>query len=50
MIDRTDTADIVDATVVAMAIAKQAQVVTSDQGDVFRAANVAEGHLVIIEA
>ena len=44
------TVDIVDATVVTMAIAKKAQVVTSDRDDVSRLANAARARLVIVEA
>ena len=43
------TVDIVNATVITMAIAKQAQVVTSDRDDVSRLANAAGARLVIIE-
>ncbi len=50
LLGRSGTADIVDATVVTMAIAKQAQVVTSDGGDVSRLANAVGARLVIIEA
>ncbi len=44
------TADIVDATVVTLAIAKQAQVVTSDRDDVSRLASAARARLVIVKA
>ncbi len=47
---RSGTADIVVATVVTMAIAKRAQIVTSDRDDVSRLANAAGARLVIIEA
>jgi predicted nucleic acid-binding protein len=50
LLGRSDTADIVDATVVTMAIAQRAQIVTSDRGDVSRIANAAGARLVIIEA
>lgn len=50
LLGRSGTADIVDATVVTMAIATQAQIVTSDRGDVSRLANAAGARLVIIEA
>jgi predicted nucleic acid-binding protein len=50
LLGRSGTADIVDATVVTMAIAKQAQIVTSDRDDISRLANAAGGRLVIIEA
>jgi len=44
------TTDIVDATVVTMAIAQQAQVVTSDGDDISRLVNAAGARLVIVEA
>lgn len=44
------TTDIVDATVVTMAIAPQAQVVTSDRDDISRLVNAAGARLVITEA
>jgi predicted nucleic acid-binding protein len=50
LLGRSDTADIVDATVVTMAIAQRAQIVTSDRSDVSRIANAAGARLVIIEA
>ena len=49
LLGRSGTADIVDATVVTMAIAEQAQIVTSDRDDVSRLANAAGARLVIIE-
>lgn len=49
LLDRSGTADIVDATVVTMAIAQQAQIVTSDRDDVSRLANAAGARLVITE-
>ena len=49
LLGRSGTADIVDATVVTMAIVTQAQIVTSDRDDVSRLANAAGGRLVIIE-
>jgi predicted nucleic acid-binding protein len=50
LLGRSGTADIVDATVATMAIAKQAQVVTSDRGHISRLASAAGASLVIIEA
>ena len=50
LLGRSGTADIVDATVVTIAIAEQAQVLTSDPGDISRLANAAGARLVIIEA
>jgi hypothetical protein len=50
LLGRSGTADIVDATVVTMAMATQAQIVTSDRDDVSRLANAAGARLVIIEA
>ena len=50
LLGRSGTADIVDATVVTMAIAKQAQIVTTDRDDISRLANAAGARLVIIEA
>jgi predicted nucleic acid-binding protein len=49
LLGRSGTADIVDATVVTVAIATQAQIVTSDRDDVSRLANAAGARLVIIE-
>lgn len=50
LLGRSGTADIVDATVVGVAIAHQALVVTSDRGDIARLANAAGARLVIVEA
>ena len=50
LLGRSGTADVVDATVVTMAIARQAHVVTSDRDDVTRLASAAGRRLVIIEA
>ena len=50
LLGRSGTADIVDATVVIIAIAQDAQVVTSDRADISRLANVAGTRLVITEA
>ena len=50
LLGRSGTADIVDATVVTIAIAQDAQVVTSDWADISRLANVAGARLVITEA
>jgi predicted nucleic acid-binding protein len=49
LLGRSGTTDIVDATVVVTAIAKQAQVVTSDRDDLSRLTNAAGAHLAIIE-
>ncbi len=50
LLGRSGTADIVDATVVTVAIATHARVVTSDGEDMSRLANAAGARLVIIEA
>jgi predicted nucleic acid-binding protein len=50
LLGRSGTADIVDATVVTLAIATHAQVVTSDRDDISRLANAAVTRLVLIEA
>ena len=50
LLGRSATADVVDATVVTMAIAAQALIVTSDSRDLSRLANVAGARLAIIEA
>jgi predicted nucleic acid-binding protein len=50
LLGRSRTTDIVDATVVTVAIAKQAQIVTSDRRDVSRLVNAAGARLAIIEA
>lgn len=49
LLGRSGTADIVDATVVTMAISNQAQIVTSDRDDLSRLANAAGARLVITE-
>ena len=49
LLGRSGTVDIVDATVVTMAIVTQAQIVTSDRDDVSRLANAAGARLVIVE-
>lgn len=49
LLGRSDTADIVDATVVTVAIANQAQIVTGDRDDISRLAITAGARLVIIE-
>ena len=49
LLGRSGTVDIVDATVVTMAIATQAQIVTSDRDDVSRLVNAAGARLVLIE-
>ena len=49
LLGRSGTGDIVDATVVTMAIVTQAQIVTSDRDDVSRLANAAGARLVLIE-
>ena len=49
LLGRSGTADIVDATVVTMAIVTQTQIVTSDRDDVSRLANAAGARLVIVE-
>jgi hypothetical protein len=49
LLDRSGTADIVNATVVTMAIATHAQIVTGDPGDISRLANAAGVRLVVIE-
>ena len=50
LLGRSGTADIVDATVVTIAIAEHAQVLTTDPGDISRLADAAGARLVIIEA
>lgn len=49
LLGRSGTTDVVDATVVAVAIARQAQIVTSDPDDISRLAGAARARLVIIE-
>ena len=48
LLGRSGTADIVDATVVTMAIANQAEIVTGDRNDIARLATAAGARLVII--
>ena len=50
LLGRSGTTDIVDATVVTMAIASEAQIVTSDRDDISRLANAVGARLVIVEA
>jgi hypothetical protein len=50
LLGRSGTSDIVDATVVTLAIAKHAQIVTSDRDDVSQLVDAAGARLVIIEA
>jgi hypothetical protein len=50
LLGRSDTADIVDATVVIVAIAEQAEIVTGDQDDIAHLANAAGARLVITQA
>jgi hypothetical protein len=50
LLGRSGTVDIVDATVVTVAIAAQAHIVTGDRVDISRLANAAGARLVIIEA
>jgi predicted nucleic acid-binding protein len=49
LLGRSDTSDIVDATVVTTAIANQAQIVTGDRDDISRLATAVGARLVIIE-
>jgi hypothetical protein len=50
LLGRSGTNDIVDATVVTLAIGKQAQIITSDRADVSQLVDAAGARLVIIEA
>ena len=50
LLGRSRTSDIVDATVVILAIAKQASIVTSDRDDVSQLVDAAGARLVIIKA
>ena len=50
LLGRSGTADVVDATVVTVAIAQQAQIVTGDRDDISRLVSAAATRLVIIEA
>ena len=49
LLGRPGTVDIVDTTVVTMAIAMRTQIVTSYRDDVSRLANAAGARLVIVE-
>ena len=49
LLGRAGTSDIVDATVVTLAITKQAQIVTSDRDDVSQLVDAAGARLVLIE-
>jgi hypothetical protein len=49
LLGRSDTSDIVDATVVTMAIANQAQIVTDDRDDISHLATAAGARVVITE-
>ena len=50
LLGRAGTSDVVDATVVTLAITKQAQIVTSDRDDVSQLVDAAGARLVLIEA
>jgi hypothetical protein len=50
LLGRSGTNDVIDATVVTMAIAAQAHIVTGDRIDISQLANAAGARLVIIEA
>jgi hypothetical protein len=50
LLGRSGTSDIVDATVVTLAIAKQAEIVTSDRDDVSHLVDAAGARVGIIEA
>ena len=50
LLGRSGKTDIVDATVVIMAIAQHAQVVTSDRDNISHLVNAAGAHLVIVDA
>jgi predicted nucleic acid-binding protein len=49
LLGRSNTADVVDATVVTVAIARRARVVTSDVDDISRLADIAGARLAVIE-
>ncbi len=49
LLGRSGTADVVDATVVTVAIAEQAEIVTADRNDISRLASVAGARLVITQ-
>lgn len=50
LLGRAGTSDVVDATVVTLAITKQAQIVTSDRDDVSQLVDAAGARLVLLEA
>jgi len=50
LLGRSGTADIVDATIVTVAIAEQAEIVTGDRNDISRLAAAAGVRLVITQA
>ena len=50
LLGRAGTCDVLDATVVTLAITKQAQIVTSDRDDVSQLVDAAGARLVLIEA
>ena len=50
LLGRAGTSEVVDATVVTLAITKQAQIVTSDRDDVSQLVDAAGARLVLIEA
>ena len=50
LLGRSGTADIVDATVVVVAVAQQAEIVTADQSDISRLAASAGARIVITQA
>ena len=50
LLGRSGTADIVDATVVTVAIAEQAEIVTADRSDISRLAASAGARIVITQA
>lgn len=50
LLGRSGTADIVDATVVTIAVAQEAEVVTSDPDDLSHLASAAGSRLVLIDA
>jgi hypothetical protein len=50
LLGRAGTSDVVDATVVTLAITKQAQIVSSDRDDVSQLVDAAGARLVLIEA
>ena len=50
LLGRAGTSEVVDATVVTLAIGRQAQIVTSDRDDVSQLVDAAGARLVLIEA